>query len=200
MKTTVWRAFVAVLMLSQFSGLVCAETVELQAARDATLIENPEGALANGKGPFFFVGRTAQEQHGIRRAVLFFDLSEIPERAIVESVSLRLSLAPSNPGPVEIEVHRLLSDWGEGISSSMGGGGVPAQPGDVTWIHRFFDDVFWTLPGALFVQRASASQVVDGPGVYTWNGPAHLVQDVQAWLAGPRVNNGWILIGDETRT
>jgi hypothetical protein len=199
MKTTMGRAFLAVVMLGQAFQWTRAETLELQAGRDATLIEDPQGARANGKGPYFFVGRTAQQENAIRRAALFFDVTAIPDRAIVESVSFTLSLAPSNQGPVTIEAHRLLADWGEGLSLSTGGSGAPAQPGDVTWIHRFFDDVFWPRPGGLFVERSSATRVVDEPGSYTWDSTPHLVQDVQAWLAGPHQNNGWILIGDETR-
>jgi hypothetical protein len=199
MKTAIRRAFPTMLLLGVLSGTARAETIELQAGRDATLIENPHGALANGKGPFFFVGHTAQDQNGIRRAALFFDLSAIPDHAIAESVSLQLSLAPSNGGPVEISLHRLLADWGEGLSFSTGGSGAPSQPGDVTWTHRFFDTVPWARPGGLFVERESASRAVDVPGLYTWESTVHLVKDVQVWLAAPDRNFGWILIGDETR-
>ena len=55
---------VALLLLSLPAN---AETVLVEAGRDATLIEDPDGAWANGSGPFLFAGRTTQDQNGIRR-------------------------------------------------------------------------------------------------------------------------------------
>ena len=52
-----------------------AETVRIEAGRDATLVEHPDGALANGSGPFFFVGRTGQGQNSLRRSLLWFDVA-----------------------------------------------------------------------------------------------------------------------------
>lgn len=187
------------LILGLLAGPVRAETIEIEAARDATLIENPQGMWANGSGPFMFAGRTNQGEGSIRRALLRFDLGVIPRRARVESASLRLWLAPSNPVPVEIRLHRVLADWGEGPSYSSGGGGAPALPGDATWIHRLFDTVFWVRPGGQFVQRPSASQLVDGSDFYEWEAPGRLAHEVQVWVAAPDRNFGWILIGEEDR-
>jgi len=176
-----------------------AETVRIEADRDATLIENPDGALANGSGPYLFVGRTNQNQGGIRRTVLRFDVAgAVPRQAIIDSVRLTLYLWPSNPGPVEVALHRVLADWGEGASSSSGGGGDVAGPGDVTWIHTFYDLERWVSAGGQFVSRVSARRAVDSDGFYTWESTEHLVQDVRLWNKAPRRNFGWILIGDET--
>ena len=189
-------AFMAVLL-----GAVpaAAETVVVEAGRDATLIEHPDGSLANGSGPALFVGRTAQAENSIRRALIRFDVDRaLPEQAIVESVSLTLSVTPSNPRPLPIHVHRVLADWGEGPSSSSGGGGAAALPGDVTWLHTFWDTDLWVHPGGQFLGRSSALQEVASAGFCTWAGTEHLVQDVRLWKAAPELNFGWILIGDET--
>jgi hypothetical protein len=176
-----------------------AGVVVVEADRDATLIEQPDGELANGSGPSLFVGRTSQSQNGVRRAVVHFDVaSALPKQALIESVSLTLYEAPSNPATREIRLHRVLADWGEGPSASSGGSGAPAEPGDVTWIHTFYDSGFWVHSGGQFVGRASATLEVAGSGFYTWGSTHPMVQDVRLWRSNPSRNFGWILIGDET--
>ena len=176
-----------------------AETVVVEAAHDATLIEDAAGARANGSGPFFFVGRTSSPEGAVRRAVLSFDVAAaVPERAIIESASLTVFMSPSHPEPREIRLQRVLADWREGPSSSSGGGGAPSEAGDVTWLHTVYDTDFWFHAGGDFVDRTSARTVVADTGFYTWETTNHLVQDVQLWLAAPQRNFGWVLIGDET--
>jgi hypothetical protein len=191
----------AVLPVIIFLGVLPAasETLTLEASRDATLIEDPDGSLANGAGPVFFVGHTAQSENGIRRALLSFDVAAaLPRGAIIESVSLRLFMTPSNPEPRPIRLHRVLADWGEGPSARSGGGGATALPGDVTWLHTFWDYDFWVQSGGQFLGRASAALVVAGPGYYSWSDVPHLAQDVRLWNEAPARNFGWILTGDET--
>lgn len=191
----------AVLPVIIFLGVLPAasETLTLEASRDATLIEDPDGSLANGAGPVFFVGHTAQSENGIRRALLSFDVAAVlPRGAIIESVSLRLFMTPSNSEPHLIGLYRVLADWGEGPSVSAGGGGTKALPGDVTWLHTFWDSEFWVQSGGQFLGRASAELMVAGPGLYSWSGTPHLAQDVMMWNAAPERNFGWILVGDET--
>ena len=176
-----------------------AETVTIEASRDVTLIEHPDGALANGAGPVWFVGRTAQPVNGVRRALVTFDVAgTLPDRAIIESVSLTLFMTPSNSDPRVIRLYRALADWGEGPSSSSGGGGAPSRPGDATWIHTFWQTDFWVHSGGQFLGRASAELEVGSSGLYTWQSTVHLVQDVRLWSVSRERNFGWILIGDET--
>lgn len=178
---------------------VSAETVRIEADRDATLIEHPEGALANGSGPYFFAGRTNQEDGSIRRALLRFDVAgALPDRAIIESVSLVLYASPANPAPADLRLYRVQADWGEGPSSASGGGGRPAEPGDATWIHTFYDFALWNHRGGQFIGRSSAELEVADAGLYTWESTNHLVQDVRLWRSAPGRNFGWILLGDET--
>jgi hypothetical protein len=116
----------------------------------------------------------------------------------VDAVRLTLQAAAGKDEPVGIAVHRLHADWGEGPSYASGGSGAAAQPGDVTWVHSFYDEVRWPRPGGLFVRRPSARTDVAGAGAWTWESTRQLVRDVRLWLAAPHKNFGWILIGDET--
>ncbi len=188
-----------IVLLCIVPAAVAAETVRIEADRDATLVEHPDGALANGSGGFFFVGRTSQRQNSVRRTLLHFDVAAaLPKTAIIESVSLTLFMSPSNSELHELRLHRVLADWGEGASSASGGGGRPAEVGDATWIHTFYDAEFWLHSGGQFVGRESATLDVAGSTFYTWESTNHLVQDVRQWKSNPGRNFGWILIGDET--
>ena len=194
------RCRVAVALAVILTGLpVAAETVVIEASRDATLIEDPDGALANGAGPALFAGRTNQATNGTRRALVYFDVAAVvPRGAILESAVLQLFLNPSNPDPRTIRLYRVLADWGEGASSSAGGGGAPAGTGDVTWLHTFWDTEFWVHGGGQFLGRSTAEQVVADSGFFVWDGDEHMLQDVRLWVVAPRSNFGWILVGDET--
>jgi hypothetical protein len=181
------------------SSQATAETVLIEAGRDTTLIEEPDGALANGSGPVFFVGRTNQPRNGVRRGLIHFDVAGgLPATAIVDSVRLTLYMRPSNSAPRPIGPHRLLAAWGEGASYATGGGGDSSAPGDATWIHTFYDEERWVKRGGHFVASAGASRVVAASGSYTWESTARMVADVRVWLAAPHRNFGWILLGDET--
>jgi hypothetical protein len=184
--------------------LLALVLVTVPAQRDATLIENSGGALANGAGPAVFAGRINFPNDAVRRALLRFELttpslSNRPVGAGIESVTLVLTntMEPPVSVPREFRLHRLLADWGEGTSSSFGGTGAPATPGDATWIHTFYPDQYWMHNGAQFVGEPSARLVVTGPGVYRFEGDG-LLRDVTLWAGEPETNFGWILIGDET--
>jgi hypothetical protein len=176
-----------------------AGTVAISAQRDATLIEDGSGALANGSGPHLFAGRTSQSGGSIRRAVIAFDVAAaVPRGAPITAVRLQLSMSQSNADLETVRIHRVTSSWTEGSSIAGGGSGAPALPGDVTWLHRSYDDVRWPSPGGDFGSSASASALVGGPGSYSWGSTAELVADVQSWLDDPTSNHGWMLIGDES--
>ncbi len=181
-----------------FTAPVLADTVTLPSAADNTLYQSDTGATSNGAGQYMFAGLTATGE--ARRACILFDVSSIPPGSTINSVMLTLNLSRSITDNQVVEVHRLLASWGEGASLAPGneGSGGETQPGDATWIHRFFDTSFWATPGGDFSPTVSASQLVgftSGPVV--WSGPG-LVADVQAWLDGSAANHGWSLNGDET--
>ena len=198
-RASSWLRASAALAVALLPAPAPAETAIVPAAADNTLIESPTGALSNGAGPAFFVGRTSQTANYRRRGLIRFDVAgTLPAGAIVTQVELVLALTPSNAHPIEIGLHRVLADWGEGESSASGGSGAPAAPGDATWIHTFYDDAFWANPGGDFVPDASALQEVGDAGEVIWESTPVSVADVQAWLDDPDSNHGWLLLGDES--
>ena len=174
-----------------------SDSITISPSRDNTLFEDPAGALSSGAGPGLFAGNNSGSN--TRRAVIYFAVAgHIPAGATIDSVALSLyvSSAP-NDTPQLFGVHRMLSDWGEGASSSVGGAGAAAEPGDATWLHTFYPDQFWGSPGGDFHPAATADALVGGPGSYTWSSPA-LITDVQLWIDGLAPDWGWIVIGNET--
>jgi len=181
-----------------FAAAASAETVELGADLDNTLYENADGVVSNGAGSFIFSGMTLS--NGVRRALVRFDVaSAIPAGATIESVQVQLTMDRTISGAFDMGLHRVSKDWGEGTSNAPGaeGGGTNATPGDATWLHFQFDDMFWDAPGGDFAAAPSAVTSVDFEATYTWDSTPELVTDVQAWLDGTEDNFGWVLIGDE---
>ena len=195
-RTALWGLLAAVSM----GRAALADATVVPAAQDATLIEDPQGSLATGSGPAIFAGRIASTLQALRRGLVRFDVaSAVPAGSTIDAVRLRLNLSMAASGPVTVRLHRVTQSWGEGASSSFGGNGVPSEPGDATWIHRFHDDVFWTQPGGDFDPVARGEAPVDQTGPYAWDSTPEMVEDVQSWLDDPTANFGWMLIGDEDR-
>lgn len=181
------------------TGMGAGDVVVLEPVKDNTLFESAGAPLSNGIGDHMFCGMTAQASR--RRAVLAFDIAgSVPPGSTVNSVSLRLSMSMTIALDTQVTVHRLNADWGEGMSLAIGGqgSGAAAMPGDATWVHRFFDTLFWATPGGDFAGAPSASATVGGVGLYTWTGPG-LVQDVQQWVSAPASNFGWLVRGTKGR-
>ncbi len=173
----------------------------LRPVQDTTIHGPILGDIASGSGPSMFAGRTSGNSgsNDLRRSLLRFDLSEIPEGATITAANLRIVVwrsAPGGPETVLATLHRAETDWGEGASESPGGAGAPAAPGDATWTNRFFPDVFWSNPGGDFEPVPSGSASIGGVGIWCFEG-AGLAADLQAWLDGDQ-NNGWIVVGDES--
>ena len=187
----------ATLVVAGVAAQVSADMIWLSPSKDNTLYQSATGALSNGAGPHFFVGRT--NIAGIRRGVLAFDIaSEIPPNATINAATLNLNLSRSAGATVQIGLHRALADWGEGTSSSgdPGGGGAPSTPGDATWIHRFYNTSFWSSAGGDFSPTPSATATIAALGPYSISS-AQLAADVQGWLDSPAGNFGWFVLGNE---
>jgi len=193
--------FASLCVLAAAIGVVdtFAEFALLPATKDSTLIEDPSGILANGSGPSIFSGRINSASRSIRRALVAFDIAAaVPQGSIITGARLHLNLSATSAGPATMRLQRVLADWGEGASSSGGGGGAPSVQGDSTWIHRFYDALFWSRPGGDFDPMPRGDALVDQPGPYTWESTSGMVADVESWLDDPSRNFGWILLGDET--
>lgn len=155
---------------------------------------------SNGTHNFIFSGVTVSS---LRRALVRFDLSPIPENAVVTAVELRLLMERSGRETGEADLytlHRVLQAWGEGSSDSgePGGNGAAAAPGEATWRAAAFGESTWITEGGDFIAEPSFTSVVDAENntfaVFT---SATMVADVQTWLNDPASNHGWILNGDD---
>ena len=181
------------------SELWAQEAQTILASKDNTLIESLTGEFSNGMGTSFFVGKTNQNSDSIRRGLIAFDLAnQIPADSTITEVKLTLNLERTPSDNESVELHRVLSDWGEGNSSSKGGRGAPATQGDATWVHTFYDQDLWSESGGDFASDPSAMEMVEDVGIYTWGSTPGMVQDVQQWLDSPETNFGWLLSGNET--
>lgn len=189
--------------------LAPAETsLNLTADRDNTLYETgtSTGDLrSNGKGPYVYAGKTGESaEFKLRRTLVHFDLSSVPPGVTLTQASLSLRLSLQVAQDYAMKVHKVSAAWGEGDSNAgnPGGAGTSPAPNDATWHHRFYSTtspVLWTNPGGDFAATASATRNVGNAlsePVQTWTGSS-LLADVQAWLADPTGNHGWILLGEE---
>ncbi|TDR19444.1 DNRLRE domain-containing protein [Marinicella litoralis] len=178
---------------------VFADTINIPASKDNTLIETTADALSNGAGVYFFVGRTAQQENSIRRGLLKFDLSAIPSGSTINDATLEITSTMSIAGEQNLTLHSLSQDWGESTSNSnaSGGGiGAPAEPGDATWTDAYHENIAWLSLGGHYNATASATTAANGTGLVTFNAPG-LTSDVQNWFNNPANNFGWIVIGNE---
>ena len=199
-KPLIGIAMLGGLAVMGIAAVTVADTINIIASRDNTLIEDVNGAWSGGIMPWVFAGNTNQiNAEDTRRGLVRFDLSAIPLGSTINTASVRLRMTKSvHAGTYTYTLHKVLADWGEGTSEGAGGSGAPSTAGSATWIHRFYPDVFWTTSGGDFNATASASLSVFATlGFYTWSS-AQLAADVQSWLAAPSSNFGWILRGNET--
>lgn len=182
-----------------------ADTVVLQAVANNTIFNDgalPPSDLSSGAGDYLFAGRTSPNSNYIQRSLLRFDLSAIPAGATIQSVEVQITVlrAPGGSPVVDASLHRVTSSWGEGGSSSFGGGGAPSTPGDASWVYRFLPNTRWSNAGGDFAHGPSATTAIDtSPAMYTWDSTPGLVADVTSWIAQPSGNFGWIIISDESQ-
>jgi len=191
-----WLLSFLILLGSTVTRCAFAEVAILPCAHDNTLFEDADGDTSNGAGPALFAGRNSQDR--TRRALVAFDLLNVlPAGARIDRVELALyvSSAPDSTAR-SFSLHRALRGWGEGVSSSSGGAGATAAAGDATWLHARYPAELWSHPGGDFAATASASQRCGDIGPVAWEGPG-LSADVEAWLADPASNHGWLLMGEE---
>ncbi|HMQ68657.1 MAG TPA: DNRLRE domain-containing protein [Ignavibacteria bacterium] len=175
-----------------------AATDTLDATADNTLYESAFGSLSNAKGQYFFTGTTLSNL--IRRGVINFNVAaSIPPGAVITDVKLELHMSKTISDSRRVKLYRITNPWTEGTSQAFGeeGGGIGSQTSDVTWIHTYYDNVFWSNAGGDYDPNESASTNVDQIGFYTWNS-AQMNTDVQNWIDGNSQEYGWIIIGDET--
>lgn len=176
------------------------QTLTVTSVKDNTLYEDNTGELSNAGGSEVIAGVTGQG--GIRRAVIAFDISALPAGATITKVTLTLHQVKGKTIADDVVVHKLTKDWGEGLSNANGsaGEGAPATAGDATWIHTFYNTANWVNPGGDYEATPSASlSLTDVVGKKSWTS-TQLKADVEAWVANPSENFGWILMCNETKS
>ena len=180
------------------SNTTCEVTAELIAVKDNILYESTNGTVSNGAGQYLYTGNN---NNGRRRTVVAFDLSSIPDGAVIDNVQLSLYCNDNNGTSFPITAHRINQNWGEGASDASGqeSNGATSQTGDATWIHTFYNTNTWSTPGGTYTSTPSATVNVNGTGFFSWTS-AQLLADVQHWQHMPTQNFGWILRGDEAST
>ena len=214
-------------ILSSVCGLAAqqatADTITLTSIRDNSIFADfPSNA--NGSGHNIYTGRGGGGGGGgggsgtpLRRGLLAFDIAaSVPSGATIQSAQLTMHLidgATNGPDFVNVNLHRLLANWGEGTSDAGEGTGTgtgtAAAANDATWTERFFNSAPaspWSTAGGDLVSTASATQSIgqlDTPATdfYSWEttGSGGMVDDVQFWLDNPGSNFGWIIVGDESQ-
>ncbi|MBY0589294.1 DNRLRE domain-containing protein [bacterium] len=205
-------------LLSLLAPILRAEVAQFVPSKDNTLFQqvDPSQQRSNGLGDMT-VGRTNQDGSGpatisIRRGLLAFDIaSQIPTGSIITDVVLSMRDVQGLNGDPTVNLHRVLTNWGEGTSFQNGGQGALATNGDATWLYTFFNasspntSPIWTTPGGDFTSLSSGSAVIfddlGGGQLFSWSSSTNplMIDDVQFWLDNPASNFGWILIGDESR-
>jgi len=184
-------------------GILCSTTscdvrLKLNASKDNILYQSATGTLSNALGNHVYAGNNA---NGIRRGLISFDLSSIPTNAQVTQVELQLYCNSSSGASYPITLYKLLKNWGEGTSddpTSTESNGTTATTGDATWLHTFYNTVFWTNPGGDFTNTPSATTNVNAASTFfSWTSE-QLMEDVQEWVEMPDMNFGWVIRGDES--
>lgn len=179
---------------------VTPQHIVLTASKDDTLIETNNGGLSDGAGIHLFTGKTNTGSR--RRALIAFDLSQIPAGAKVTAVTLTLHVSQTVTGTETLALHGVSANWGEGTSNAgvfRDGAGTASATNDATWIHRFFSTTRWTNAGGDFDSSTDASAAADAAGTnVVFNGTTAMIARVQGWVDQPSTNFGWIVIGNES--
>lgn len=196
---------IGVYVAAGLAGLANAQSVVLEngvngylGCSDTSLYED-RADNSNGGFEFVFSGKTLT--NFTRRALLRFELgTALPAGAQITSVSLRMVVDQSRPATETHTLHRVTSNWTEGITNSgePGGLGIAANAGDATWTHRNWNTLPWSTAGGDYVATASGDGQVMTSGTVSWFSGAGMVADVQAWSDGTQPNFGWILRGNES--
>ncbi len=195
MVSCLWSVVALVGLVVGMTLRAPAASVVLTPTKDNTIYGSGDANLSNGLGDSLFAGKNGKGRI-VRSLVAFSLVGQIPVGATINSVTLTLGINTPHNNTQTVELRRLLADWGQGTSSAPSGegGGAAATTGDATWNARFLNTAPWTTPGGDFSATVSASQIATGSSGNVVFSGVGLVTDVQAWLANPSVNFGWMLL------
>lgn len=193
-RKTAWQrqlaAFVTLLFGVTMAGSALAATIAVSTVADAD-IRQFDPNTPHGDEPSVVSGQLGQNaSFEIRRALMRFDLSQIPAGAVINSATLRVTVVRDPLSPVNsiFEIRRILQSWTET---------------GVCWNSRTSAQTPWQVPGVTGSadSASSASSAVAVGSVdftdYTFSSTPALVADIQAWVNDPSVNFGWLLISED---
>lgn len=177
-------------------------SVDFYPEKDNTMFSE-SNTTSDGSGKNIFAGKTEGNLGTeFRRALVKFAITGIPSNAVIQSVTLTLSVMKASSPSIDhnVSIYKVLKNWGEGASIGLGKG-APAKTNDATWKYSFYTTQSWTNLGGDFVATSSGTTSVHyDPSVLQyaiWSSTA-MLNDVKAWIANPATNYGWIFIGDES--
>ena len=180
---------------------VQATMVTILPNRDTAIFaENPDNNFGNGN----LIAGTNAHDNSTARSLLEFDVaSMIPVGSVINSVTFQIGVVrQSNQAQSSsYELHRLLTDWSEGVGGVAVNTGSPALSGETTWNSRLHGSALWNLPGGQSGSDYAAVSSGVGPvissadSIYEIGTTPGFVSDVQGWLDAPAANFGWILLG-----
>ncbi len=105
----------AVITLLLFCLKINAAQLDLFPQQDNTIYETISFPLSNGASQYLFTGRTGNNNdNALRRAVLKFDLNQIPDRSTINSVELVLTVS-RQVNNSNVSLHLTESDWGKAL-------------------------------------------------------------------------------------
>ncbi len=157
-----------------------AATLTLTPSADTSIISSG----ANPRGDQTILSGT-RNTGVLDRGLLQFDLSSVPPGAVIQAVSLQLTvvMVPRAPADSRFDLLRLLTPWDE----------------SATWLNPTASAT-WAGGGAVagrdYATNASASLLIQDVGVYQFDPTPDLAADVVRWLADPSSNHGWLLMSE----
>ncbi len=173
-------------------------TIDLVSIQDNSMFSE-YASNSNGAGVNIFAGRTLGGV--IRRGLIKFNVSSIPQNAQITAVTLTLATlrSASNTNALHsFSLHKLTKTWGEGSSNGLGTGATATTTPtrDATWQYNLFNTSQWTTAGGDFVALASATTQTRKDDYCIWSGSG-LINDVASWVASSSSNHGWVITGQE---
>ncbi len=189
--------FAAALALPVFAlaATVPADTISLSSVADTWIHSENKSDSGKGTTNYLSVGADGADPTftaRIARGLLRFDLTTLPEGAVVTSAVLKLTQALANErtgdGKIPISVYRVLQDWNEGD-------GVYGGPG-ANWTYRQNNSAAWGAEGAdgaadRAADPTATTDILNNP--QQWD----VTSDVQLMLSGHASNYGWLVVADD---
>ncbi|MFK7937717.1 MAG: DNRLRE domain-containing protein [Saprospiraceae bacterium] len=189
------------------SNVIAQTTRTLLATEDNTLYDPLGSPLesSNGMGDYIFTG--VANGNGMRRALLKFNLTTLPDNITITDAKLTLRVSRKFDNTAyNFEVHRVTRFWTEGNSNASGAEGNGTTPADFdcTWtrnvIFPTLPDSMWNNAGGDYLPAISAiteiaDEVKSTADEYdaTFMG-TQLIADLQFMVDNSAFNNGWIII------